>query len=186
MNFPLKRFMSLTNNEKKLKVHWFFNFRAMFRCIDPKEGKTFLFSLHFHNCALFHPPRNSPNDDKRIFPFLPCVSSWRSEQKIRRYRIKVLSTPRWTSRYNQVVPSATLAQWKFQSFFFSSFSCEKKIFFFSLLFVAWKWKNQCENHSKGNCDEVGESLIQIFVSVVRLLLGGSRWKRKFSLRTWEG
>lgn len=39
-------------------------------------------------------------------------------KKIRRYRIKVYSTPRWSSRNNQLGPIATLTKWKTQSLFF--------------------------------------------------------------------
>lgn len=85
----------------------------MFQCIDPRR-KTF--SSTTLQLTSYHATHRMTIT--KIFPSSLCVSSWRSEKKIRPYRIKVLSTPRWSSRYYQVVPSAALAEWKTQSFFF--------------------------------------------------------------------
>lgn len=113
------------NSPPSKKVHWFFTFQFSVPCFERVSTRR-LFSLRScflmipKNVLQFHPPRNSSNDNERISPFFALrvvMTIW--QKKVRRYRINVHSTPRWSSRYNQVVPSATLAQWKIQSLFSS-------------------------------------------------------------------
>lgn len=117
LNFPPPR-----EEESSLIFHISI-FLAMFRtCIDPKTFSPSVLAFTWFqkwNVLQFHPPRNSSHNDERISPFFALRVVMTIRKKVRRYRINVHSTPRWSSRYNQVVPSATLAQWKIQSTFSS-------------------------------------------------------------------
>lgn len=112
---------------KKAKVHWFFTFMLLFSSmppyIDPKNRE--LSSLLEYK-TVSHPPRNSRRTFAEPNEFSLCVVAMTmptttSGKKVRQYRIKVFSTPRWSSRYNRVVPSATLAQVEKSFFLFPTF-----------------------------------------------------------------
>lgn len=133
---------------KKAKVHWFFTFMLLFSSmppyIDPKNRE--LSSLLEYK-TVSHPPRNSRRTFAEPNEFSLCVVAMTmptttSGKKVRQYRIKVFSTPRWSSRYNRVVPSATLAQVEKSFFLFPTFPShraqgEEEIFplIFSFFFV---------------------------------------------------
>lgn len=75
--FHLRR----TNERTKRKFIDFslFNFsRAMFQCIDPKWNKLFLPSLRHPRLWILAHHATRAEHPNRNFPFLPCVSSWRS------------------------------------------------------------------------------------------------------------
>lgn len=120
----------------------------MFHCIDPKTKSVFF--SPFYDSAVWSGARTTQlrRDPSEDFPFfdLRVVMTIRTK-KIRRYRMNVLSTPRWSSRYNQVVPSATLAKWKLIFPFHIELNFdEKKNFFFSSFFLSFfLWCEKAEN-----------------------------------------
>lgn len=73
-----------------------------------------IFSFYAFCHFSHHRLRNSEKRRTLFFPLrvvvVMTIPRPKKGKKIRQYRIKVLSTPRWSSLYSQLVPSATLAK----------------------------------------------------------------------------
>ena len=122
-SFPLNISFKTNERTNEKKVHRFFPVQffpchvSMYR---PEMKQTFSPFTSPSSTLNSRPPRNSRRTPESKFPFSALrvvMTIPEHRKKIRQYRIKVYSTPRWSSRYNQVGLLATLAKLKVQLIF---------------------------------------------------------------------